>query len=133
MDQKVLESEIKSHTSPNILHIATHGFFLPNQKNRNTANIMNIATMKTNPFSRLSGDNLDNPMLRSGLALAGVNTWLKNRPLIKEAEDGILTAEDVAGWNLFNTELVVLSACETGLGDIVTGEGVFSVFDGHLC
>jgi CHAT domain-containing protein/Tfp pilus assembly protein PilF len=127
MDQKVLESEIKSQTSPNILHIATHGFFLPNQKNRNTANIMNIAIMETNPFSRLSGDNLDNPMLRSGLALAGVNTWLKNRPLIKEAEDGILTAEDVAGWNLFNTELVVLSACETGLGDIVTGEGVFGL------
>ena len=70
---------------------------------------------------------LDNPMLRSGLALAGVNTWLKNRPLIKEAEDGILTADDVAGWNLFNTELVVLSACETGLGDIVTGEGVFGL------
>ena len=83
MNQKVLESEIKSHTSPNILHIATHGFFLPNQKKRNSANMKNITRMKTNTFARLSGDNLDNPMLRSGLALAGVNTWLKNRPLIK--------------------------------------------------
>jgi CHAT domain-containing protein len=66
-------------------------------------------------------------MLRSGLALAGVNTWLKKRPLLKEAEDGILTAEDVSGWNLSNTELVVLSACETGLGDIVTGGGVYGL------
>ena len=51
--------------------------------------------METKSLARLSADHLDNPMLRSGLALAGVNTWLKNRPLIKEAEDGILTAEDV--------------------------------------
>jgi CHAT domain-containing protein len=47
--------------------------------------------------------------------------------LIKEVEDGILTAEDVAGWNLSNTELIVLSACETGISDIVTGEGVFGL------
>jgi CHAT domain-containing protein len=130
MDQKVLEAEIKSYTSPNILHIATHGFFLPNQKNldNNTANITNLGKIEPKALARLSADHqLDNPMLRSGLALAGVNTWLKNRPLIKEAEDGILTAEDVAGWNLSNTELVVLSACETGLGDIVTGEGVFGL------
>jgi CHAT domain-containing protein len=128
MDQKVLESEIKSYISPNILHIATHGFFLPNQKNHNTTNIINLGKIEPKTLARLSADHqLDNPMLRSGLALAGVNTWLKNRPMIKEAEDGILTAEDVAGWNLSNTELVVLSACETGLGDIVTGEGVFGL------
>ena len=66
-------------------------------------------------------------MLRSGLALAGINTWLKNRPMVQEAEDGILTAEDVGGWNLSGTKLVVLSACETGLGDVITGEGVFGL------
>ena len=129
MDKKVLESEIKSFTSPNILHIATHGFFLPNQKNdNNTTNITNLGKIEPKPIARLSAvPQLDNPMLRSGLALAGINTWLKNHPMIKEAEDGMLTAEDVAGWNLSNTELVVLSACETGLGDIVTGEGVFGL------
>jgi tetratricopeptide (TPR) repeat protein len=129
MDQKVLESDIKSYTSPNILHIATHGFFLPNQKNYdNNANTTFLGKIETKTLTRLSADHqVDNPMLRSGLALAGVNTWLKNRPLIKEAEDGLLTADDVAGWNLSNTELVVLSACETGLGDIVTGEGVFGL------
>jgi CHAT domain-containing protein len=78
-------------------------------------------------FTRLSGRYLENPMLPSGLALAGANTWLKNKPLPREAEDGILTAEDVSGMDLSNTELVVLSACETGLGDVHTGEGVFGL------
>jgi CHAT domain-containing protein/Tfp pilus assembly protein PilF len=127
MDQKVLESDIKSYTSPNILHIATHGFFLPNQKNINTTNITNLERTETKSLARLSGEFLENPMLRSGLALAGINTWLKNRPMVQEAEDGILTAEDVGGWNLSGTKLVVLSACETGLGDVITGEGVFGL------
>lgn len=64
-------------------------------------------------------------MLRSGLALAGANTWLEGGSLSMEAEDGILTAEDVSGWSLSNTELVVLLACETGLGDVLTGESIW--------
>jgi CHAT domain-containing protein len=65
--------------------------------------------------------------LRAGLALAGVNTWVREGTLPEEAEDGILTAEDVSGLNLLATELVVLSACETGLGEVKTGEGVFGL------
>ncbi len=66
-------------------------------------------------------------MLRSGLALAGANTWLKAGTAPEEAEDGLLTAEDVAGLDLLATELVVLSACETGLGQFHVGEGVFGL------
>src|SRR5262249_17314833 len=64
---------------------------------------------------------------RSGLALAGANTWLKGGKPPETAEDGLLTAEDVTGLDLLATEMVVLSACETGLGQVHVGEGVFGL------
>ncbi len=113
-----LEAQLKAHKSPRILHLATHGFFLPDQQ-RNPEKIAGP------PGTR--GAGLENPLLRSGLALAGANTARRQGPLPAEAEDGILTAEDVSGMDLLNTELVVLSACETGLGQVRTGEGVFGL------
>jgi CHAT domain-containing protein/tetratricopeptide (TPR) repeat protein len=112
IEDKVLEGKLKSVHSPFILHLATHGFFLEDQK--------------TDPGME-KGPRYENPLLRSGLALAGANTSIKGGTLPDDAEDGILTAEDVSGLDLTETELVVLSACETGLGEIRTGEGVFGL------
>jgi CHAT domain-containing protein len=95
----------KKGASPRIIHIATHGFFLADTAQQNA----------------------DNPMNRSGLILAGANhAWKKGMPL-KGMEDGILSAFEISIMNLQNTELVVLSACETGLGYIVNNEGVFGL------
>ena len=111
MAEKALESYIKSYRSPSILHIATHGFFLPNQvydpNKDKISDLMEIGMAKQSDsmFNRLFGQDLENPMLRSGLALAGVNTWLHRRSLPQAAEDGLLTAEDVTSMDLTNTEL----------------------------
>ncbi len=125
-----LEGHLKASRSPRILHLATHGFFLPDQQrdlNRIGRNMELLGVGDAPALGRLSGPGMENPMLRSGLALAGVNTFLRGAALPAEAEDGLLTAEDVAGLDLLDTELVVLSACETGLGAIHVGEGVFGL------
>ena len=76
--------------------------------------------------NRLSAP-VENPMLRSGLALAGANTWLSGGKLPIEAGKGFLFAQEVAGLDLWANELTVLSACQTGMGDIQLGEGVFGL------
>jgi tetratricopeptide (TPR) repeat protein/CHAT domain-containing protein len=125
-----LESRLKARGCPRVLHLATHGFVLPDQPrdlNQLGRNLELMGIDDAPGVGRPSGPGLENPMLRSGLALAGANTFLRGGPLPEEAEDGLLTAEDVAGMDLLDTELVVLSACETGLGAVHIGEGVFGL------
>jgi CHAT domain-containing protein/tetratricopeptide (TPR) repeat protein len=124
--QSVLKTPLKQRLrSPRILHVATHGFFLkddqpdPKKEDRETGLI--------GAWKQRFGSQLRNPLLRSGLTLAGVNTWVHEGKLPEEAADGLLTAEDVTGMDLLDTELVVLSACDTGLGQVHTGEGVFGL------
>jgi CHAT domain-containing protein len=69
----------------------------------------------------------DKPMTRSGLLLAGCNHALNHEIISNNEEDGILTAQEIASLDLRGLDLVVLSACETGLGDISSGEGVFGL------
>jgi CHAT domain-containing protein len=134
LDAAALESRLKTACrSPRILHLATHGFFLPDEQrdlNREGRGFgLDVGGFSGGPDGpgRLAGPMMENPMLRSGLALAGANAWLRAGNPPEEAEDGLLTAEDVAGLDLLATELVVLSACETGLGQIHIGEGVFGL------
>lgn len=130
LGSEALEGKLKRVQSPNIIHIATHGFFLKNKSiNEGKYSTHHISTEGLNSmkFNSSAIAIYENPLLRSGLALAGVNTWLNNGKLPPEAEDGILTAEDVTGLDLTSTDLVVLSACETGLGEVQVGEGVLGL------
>lgn len=129
MHDKVLESRIKKIKSPKLIHIATHGFFLEDKdRNSNRDNRGFVGMDWSTPEDRQNRiTKLKNPLLRSGLALTGAKTWLEGGSLPKEAEDGLLTAEDVTTLDLTGTELVVLSACETGLGEVRTGEGVYGL------
>jgi len=103
--------------SPRILHIATHGYFF-NDPKLNSGSLSNSETV-----FKIS----DHPMLRSGLILAGGNLAWQGKQTLEGREDGILTAYEISQMNLSNTELVVLSACETGLGDIQGNEGVYGL------
>jgi len=105
--------------APQIIHIATHGFFLPSPDT--TKNKESVLT-ETNKFTKN-----DNPLMRTGLMFSGANNVWAGKETPKDIDDGVLTAYEVSNLNLMNTKLAVLSACETGLGDIKAGEGVFGL------
>jgi CHAT domain-containing protein len=127
--KQALEDVFKSIHSPRILHVATHGFFLPNQQLA-AEDRLEPATAGTEfgaarGLARLRA--VENPLLRSGIVLAGANTIGSPDSSENKTDDGWVTAEEIAMMDLKGTELVVLSACETGLGDVRTGEGVFGL------
>jgi CHAT domain-containing protein len=119
---RVLDQPLRAIRSPRIVHLATHGFFLEDQPHDSGTGWPGLGAI-----DRLSSARFENPLLRSGLLLAGFNSWRSRGDVPAEAEDGMLTAEDVTGMDLLDTELVVLSACETGLGQVHVGEGVFGL------
>ncbi len=104
----------------NLLHIATHGFFWTNKE---TKRLKNVYFLQADTRSSTLEDT---GMARSGLLLAGANTSLRGAQLPPDAEDGILTAEEISHLDFRNMDLVVMSACQTGLGDI-SGDGVFGL------
>jgi tetratricopeptide (TPR) repeat protein len=110
-------------TTPYILHLATHGYFFPNQVKEKPRDFDLMNTDRKTVYKWA-----EDPLLRSGLILAGANKAWKNSSLITDStEDGILTSMEVANVDLSNCKLAVLSACETGLGDINGSEGVFGL------
>jgi CHAT domain-containing protein len=113
------ESRMKTIRSPLILHLATHGYALPEP----------LRPGQAPPAEGLPpepGPNVD-ALLCAGLALAGANTWLTGQQPSDDIEDGILTAAEVYDLDLLGTELVVLGACATGLGLYHPGEGIFGL------
>jgi CHAT domain-containing protein/Tfp pilus assembly protein PilF len=112
------ENALKQTEAPRILHIATHGFFLANvdRPEGNDSRGLGVIAADNAP-NNAPQVTIENPLLRSGLALAGFN------PRSSGSEDGVLTALEASTLNLFGTQLVVLSACDTGLGDIANDTG----------
>ena len=103
-----------------VLHLATHGFFMSGRCSegpKGTRGIGGLATAWSTPTA-------ENPLLLSGLALAGAN---RRASAGDDEDDGILTAEEVTSLNLEGVEWAVLSACDTGIGELKTGEGVFGL------
>jgi len=115
--ERALEEAVKQVHGPRVLHLATHGFFLPDQGVRRER--MGLAG------NQPSG--LEDPMLRSGLFFAGADRALAGEPAPEDLDDGVLTAYEASNLNLQGTELVVLSACNTGQGEVQNGEGVFGL------
>ncbi len=116
---------LQQQSSPRILHIASHGFFFPVQLPEARSGLGELILepgFSTPVLPAVAA--LEDPLLRSGIVLAGAD-----HPDANPADDGYLTAAEAAGLQLQDTELVVLSACETAQGDIKanTGEGVYGL------
>ena len=111
------EAHLKAVKASTLVHIATHGYFLQDVERTGTA--FGVSLENAN----------DNPLLRSGLMLANAGATVSGQrmPNLDSNDNGILTAYEAMNLNLEGTELVVLSACETGLGDIRSGEGVYGL------
>ncbi len=127
--------------APRILHIATHGYFFPDWTDLNKTRVTHdTATSEVSnnqkgsneaSWKETSQESIfklsEHPMLRSGLILSEGNAGWQGKRSLDAGEDGVLTAYEISQMNLSNTELVVLSACETGLGDIQGNEGVYGL------
>ncbi|RXJ45592.1 CHAT domain-containing protein [Gelidibacter gilvus] len=112
-NDEVTESKLKKMTinplKTNIVHVATHGYFFPDNSDDHNENYF---------------ANHKNPLLRSGLILSGANDNWNNNVFVDPNSDGILTSEEISFMDLSGVELIVLSACDTGLGDVSNLEGI---------
>ena len=104
-----------------IIHLATHGYFIEGEKAD-----MNDFMNSLSPLARQKTDSVIDPLLRSGLILSGGNRAWLGKEVPAGVEDGVLTALEISTMDLSGTDMVVMSACETGLGDI-TSDGVFGM------
>lgn len=116
LENAAAEEKIKELNSPKIFHIATHGLYRPTEEITLTRQIQGGEAFLA-----------QNPLMRTGLLLKGAGDLLDKTDYNYNMESGILTAYEAMSLNLDKTDLVVLSACETGLGDLEAGEGVYGL------
>ncbi|MEO8470811.1 MAG: CHAT domain-containing tetratricopeptide repeat protein [Chryseolinea sp.] len=116
LEKSASEEKVKEMNSPKIFHIATHGFYRPSTQ----------VTLQEGLESSEATLN-QNPLMRTGLLLRGAGDLMDKTDYNYNMENGILTAYEAMSLNLDKTDLVVLSACETGLGDLEAGEGVYGL------
>jgi CHAT domain-containing protein/Flp pilus assembly protein TadD len=132
------EDALKRVRSPRVLHLSTHGFFLPDPPKQPPGEGVGAFGARLQPadgaaavgLARLGVASGVSPLLRSGFVLAGANRLgeqLPQSPQMDRVEDGWVTAEEAALLDLSGTELVILSACGTGLGTVAAGEGVYGL------
>ncbi|MFI5206263.1 MAG: CHAT domain-containing protein, partial [Candidatus Paceibacterales bacterium] len=114
---KATEEEVKKINSPSVVHIATHGYFLADLSEVETNKVLGVDVTVAK----------QNPLLRSGVLLANCENVFDETYRAGNADNGILTAYEALSLHLDNTDMVVLSACETGLGSVKQGEGVFGL------
>ncbi|MGV3660444.1 MAG: CHAT domain-containing protein [Prosthecobacter sp.] len=117
---KALEGAFKSASRPRVVMLSTHGFFFPAS---DTPAATASSMLDFSPAVTGDATQVDNPLLRCGLLLAGCNARGKT-PATSGLDDGVLSGLEILGVDLEGCELVVLSACETGLGKAEDGEGV---------
>lgn len=132
IDGDALEERLKEVQAPRLLHIATHGFFLEESDIANAqfafgrGTLLSLPSTLVPPGGKSQGPQ-DDPLLRSGLILAGANSAVAEGAEIDrdmQIDDGIVTALEISGLDLTGTDLVVLSACDTGVGEVKVGQGV---------
>lgn len=111
--------------APRVMHLATHGFYWTEKQAKRKAQRENLEFLALDADNNLL-DSEDKAMLRSGIFLTGANVSLKGKRTTKETEDGILTAKELSTLDLRGLDMLVLSACQTGLGDI-SADGVFGL------
>jgi CHAT domain-containing protein len=116
LETEATEEQVKQVNSPNVLHIATHGFYTPE-----------IDPSEIDQLTESEAMMSENPLLKTGLLMKGAGDVFAKTKYNYNLESGILTASEAMNLNLDKTDLVVLSACETGLGDIHMGEGVYGL------
>ncbi|WP_437758317.1 tetratricopeptide repeat protein [Sorangium sp. So ce1389] len=123
LGSEATEAALKALHGPRLLHVVTHGFFLPDQAQLHATPPPRLVDVDSRGMGAWSSalPPIENPLLRSGLAFAGANLRSAGE------NDGLLTALEASQLDLNGTQLVVLAACETGVGDTRSGDGVYGL------